>query len=100
MPDNLIQMQHSTKGSASFSHNGEYFDSDESGIIAVPSHFVGHAKAHGFSTDVVAKEKRPLAKLAKGGAESEQESEVIEDVEAEKAKPPVKGAKLAKGGAE
>lgn len=63
MADNLIQMQHSTKGAASFSHDGESFDSDEDGIISIPSHFVGHAKAHGFSTDVA--EKKPAKPLAK-----------------------------------
>jgi len=98
MADNLIQMQHSTKGAASFSHDGQSFNSDESGIIAIPSHFVGPAKAHGFSTDVEVKTIKPLAKSAKGGAEPE--PEVIEDPEAEKTKPLVKGAKSAKGGAE
>ena len=70
MADNLIQMQHSTKGPASFSHEGKSFDSDEDGIIALPSPLVGHARSHGFSTDIP--EKKPmktLAKSAKGGAE-------------------------------
>jgi hypothetical protein len=63
MSDNLMQMQHSTKGAASFSHGGESFESDEDGIISIPSHFVGHAKAHGFSTDIA--EKKPVKALAK-----------------------------------
>jgi len=63
MSDNLIQMQHSSKGAAGFSHGGESFDSDEDGIITLPAHFSGHAKAHGFSTDVA--EKKPVKSLTK-----------------------------------
>jgi hypothetical protein len=49
MSDNLINLQHSSKKAASFSHAGASFTSDEDGIIAIPAHFAGVAKSHGFS---------------------------------------------------
>jgi hypothetical protein len=70
MADNYVQMQHASKASASFSHGGKSFDSDAAGIITIPSHLAGHAKSHGFSTEVTKLETKPLAKdagAAKGG---------------------------------
>ena len=66
MADNLIPMQHSTKASAGFSHGDHTIESDEDGIIKVPSQLVVHAKAHGFSTDVEDKPVKLLAKLGDG----------------------------------
>jgi hypothetical protein len=62
--DNLVLMQHSTKAAASFTHGETSIDSNDDGIITVPAHLTGHAKAHGFSTDVA--EEKPAKVLAKG----------------------------------
>ena len=65
MSDSLIPMQHASKASAGFSHSGESYDSDEDGIIEVPSHVTDHAKAHGFSMEIEEKVVKPLAKGGK-----------------------------------
>ena len=91
--DNQITMQHVTKGPAGFSHAGVSVASDDDGVISIPAHLTGHAKAHGFSTDVAPKApKAVLAKAAKGG----EPDEIKKDAEPAK----VKDAKAAKGGAE
>jgi hypothetical protein len=121
MSDNIVRMQHASKGLAGFSHSGVSVSSDEEGVIEVPSHLSDHAKAHGFVAMAVRAAPKPLAKSAKGGKksipsdESDPEEEDAskatekgpgEDTDeadlkkAEEAKTAQKGAKSAKGGAE
>lgn len=107
MAENEMQLQHASKDSASFTHDGVSVESDSDGFITVASQLVEHAKAHGF---VVPEKKesvkgKPLAKLAKGGdkqaAPDDTESDGSDKVtDSETVKPAQKGAKLAKGGAE
>jgi hypothetical protein len=106
MADNLISMQHSTKESASFSIGGESFNSDDSGIIRVPSHLSEHAKAHGFAAvaEKGPKKLEPLAKAsgAKGVADDTIGDSSGQITDGEPVKTAQKGAKAsgAKGGAE
>jgi hypothetical protein len=89
MADNLIQMQHSTKAPAGFTHGSEAFDSDEDGIISLPSHLVGHAKTHGFSTEIADKKQlKVLAKAedAKAGGGKKAPAKTAETEDAEDAK--------------
>ena len=67
--DNLVQMQHASKAPASFTQGDSSYDSDENGIISIPSQLTGLARSHGFSTDVAEKPTpKPLLKDAgKGG---------------------------------
>ena len=87
-----------------FSHDGQNYEADEDGVIEVPAHLPTEVLlAHGLKPVVAKGPKKlePLAKSAKGGADDLPNTDgVIEDADAEKAKPPVKGAKSAKGGAE
>jgi hypothetical protein len=71
MADNLVQMQHVSKTAASFTHGDTSVDSDENGVITIPSHLTGSAKIHGFSTDIAEKPApKPLLKDA-GGAKGD-----------------------------
>ena len=97
MAENTIQMQHATKAAASFTAGDKSFDSDEDGVVSIPSTLTGAAKSHGFEALAVKPVPKPLAKAAKGG-----EPELIEDdgepKKPEEVKPAQKGAKAAKGG--
>ena len=88
MADNLIRMQHSTKGSAGFTHGAESIDSDESGIISIPAHLTGHAAAHGFSAiaERGPKKLEPLAKAsgAKAGEDEAGEGDDVKESKAQK----------------
>jgi hypothetical protein len=90
MADNLIQMQHASKSAASFTHGGISFDSDENGIINIPSHFTDYAQAHNFSLEIAEKPSpKTLAKGVKGVADETEDSDV--EKEGKKAAKGVKG---------
>ena len=65
MAQNLIHMQHITKGAAGFSGNGVSIASDEDGFIEIPSDLAGLARSHGFITGTVKPALKPLAKVEK-----------------------------------
>ncbi|HEX3747599.1 MAG TPA: hypothetical protein VHW09_26875 [Bryobacteraceae bacterium] len=67
MAENLITMQHVSKGPAAFTHAHVAVESDEDGIIAIPAEFTTQAKAHGFTAIASKPAPKPLAKDA-GGA--------------------------------
>ena len=95
MADNLVQLQHVSKGPAAFTHGHIAVESDEDGFISIPSEMSVHAKAHGFSAvPHVVKSLKPLAKAAKGDDSTSDGADKVTDAEPVKAK----GAKAAKGG--
>lgn len=96
MTENTIQLQHTSKSAAGFTHEGISVTSDEDGIISIPSHVSAYAQAHGFHVPA----EKPVPKALKGGgklplakaAESE-ESEQDEKPAKEDAPKALKGGK-------
>jgi len=80
-----------------FSHEGVGYTPDDDGVIEVPAHLPTEVLlSHGLKPAAV-KVTKPLAKSAKGG-DADSADPVVDDVDGKDAKPPVKGAKSAKGG--